>query len=320
MARLIATSKKSGFVGGHEFSDAAFGTDGTVDGISAADAALILAAHPEVTEVGHPGVHQTEATAGNATVTITVPSGKYWRLLGLFHLLVTDGNAADRVVVVTSRTVADATIEAISHAIVTASTTAKRTTLFGVDDYVVGNEAVAAQGKLQMATKPTATNTIVVNGQTFTWVAALTGVANQLLIGADIAASQAAWDAAMVTRIGGGTLHHVSDAVYAAMEMTFAAFGSDESVATANVKGTAGNALATTETFTDGTDTFDATTLGTETAGVDAADKLSTKDWPDAGAILTPGEDVLIAVTSGVAGDALDTYLSYLEYDANPVA
>jgi hypothetical protein len=89
-------------------------------------------------------------------------------------------------------------------------------------------------------------------------------------------------------------------------------------VFTANVKGTAGNSLATTETYTAGTNVFDAATLGTTTAGVDAADKLSTNDYPDSGVLLGPGEDVNITVTNGVAGDALDTTLFYIEYDADP--
>lgn len=286
--------------------------------LTAAQVAAVLREYGEVVDLGLPGVYHVEGVAGNATTTLTVPSGKYWRLLTVKHVLVNDATVANRAVVYTTQDTGDTEIEAITHANVAASTTAKRTTLYGTDDYVLGNEGVAAQGTLTMATKPTATDTIVLNGQTFTFVAALTGAANELLIGANIAASKAALEAAVVDRDNGGTLHSVSDAVYAATEMTAVAFSGDDMVFTAAVKGTAGNSLATTETFTDGSDSFDAATLGTTTAGVDAADKLSTVNYPAVGGILLPGEDLVVTVTNGVAGDALDFTVSYLEFDADP--
>jgi hypothetical protein len=89
-------------------------------------------------------------------------------------------------------------------------------------------------------------------------------------------------------------------------------------VFTASVKGTAGNSIATTTTMSGGTNAWDAATLGTTTAGVDAADKVTSDDYPVSGILLDPGFDVLISVTNGVAGDALDTYLFYIEYDADP--
>jgi len=264
--------------------------------------------------LGEPGNDEVEGTAGNAAHTITVPTGKYWRLIGLYHTLVTDANVANRAVVVKTRTAADATIETITHADVAASTTAKRTTLFGKDDYVRGDRAVAAQGTLTMVTKPTADDTVTINGEVLTWVAALTAT-GQLLIGADVTASQAALNAALVDRDNGGTLHTLSDASYTAMEVTAIDFAANDMVITAAVKGTAGNSIATTETFTAGGNVFDAATLGTTTAGLDAADKVGTLDYPTAGPLLTPGEDINISVTNGVAGDSYDTYLFYLEYD-----
>jgi len=89
-------------------------------------------------------------------------------------------------------------------------------------------------------------------------------------------------------------------------------------VFTANVKGTAGNALATTETFTAGGNVFDAATLGTTTAGVDQAATVGTLDFPTAGPLLTAGEDVYVIVTNGQAADDFKGYLFYIEYDANP--
>lgn len=317
MTRIFDPKRKSGVATalGSGADSGAFSSAGVA---SVSDASKFLAQFGGASVVGEPGLDEVEGTAGNASHTITVPAGKYWRLVGMFHLLVTDATVANRAVVVVTRTAADAAIETITHANVAASTTAKRVTLFGTDDNVRGDRAVASQGTLTMDTKPTADDTIVINGQTITWKAALTGTA-QVLIGADVAASQAALEAALAsgTRTGGGTLHSVSDATLAAMGCTMGAFAANDAVFTANVKGVAGDAITTTETFTAGSNVFDAGTLGTTTAGLDAADKVSTLDHPTAGPYLGPGEDINISVTNGVAGDALDTYLFYLEFDAN---
>jgi hypothetical protein len=271
----------------------------------------------QIFEVPHPGVHYVEAAAGNATTTITVPSGKYWVLHGAGHQLITDANVANRAVVFTTQDTADAEIEAITHANVAASTTAKRSTLWGTDDYLVGNEGVAAQGTLSMATIPTAADTMTLDDQVFTFVAALTAT-GQILLGANVAATQAAMNAAFVDRDNGGVLHTVTDAMYTAIEMTAIDFAANDMVFTAAVKGTAGNSLATTETFTPGGNVFDAATLGTTTAGVDQADKISTLDYPASGVVLDPGEDLVVTVTNGVAGDTLDFWVMYSEYDSNP--
>ncbi len=319
MARLLDRSKKSGQYGGSpRLAAVTVDSSGVSEGISAAETAKILQEHVTTVEIGHPGVDEVEATAGNAAHTITVPAGKYWRLVALYHTIVTDASVANRDVVVTTRTVADATIEALTHASVAASTTAKRTTVFGSDTYSVGDRAVAAQGTLSITEPVTDTDPFVLNGVTFTCVAALTGAANEIFIGASEAATKLAFNAAFVDRDNGGVLHSVTDAVYTSLEMTAIDFATDDMVFTANVKGTLGNALATTETFTHANNVFDAATLGTTTAGLDVADIVSALDFPDAGVILTPGEDIYIIVTLGEAGDSYDTYLVYIEYDANP--
>lgn len=320
MARIYSRKHKGKVVGGRPLlgQTVTFASDGVASVDAAADVNAVFQRLGSIFEVPALGVYHKEGVAGNATTTITVPSGKTWLLIGAKHVLVNDATVANRAVVFKTQDSGDTQIEAITHANVAASTTAKRTTLWALDDYVVGNEGVAAQGTLTMATKPTADDTIVLNGTTLTFVAALTGAENELLIGANVAASKAALEAALVDRDNGGVLHSVTDATYAALEMTAIAFSGDDMVFTANVKGTAGNSLATTETFTDGTDSFDAVTLGTTTAGVDQADKLSTKDFPDSGVLLDAGEDLVVSVTNGVAGDAIDFTVFYLEYDNAP--
>ena len=321
MTRIFDPKRKSG-------KASAIATGADPAGFSSLGVASVTSANEFLNQfggaqvMGEPGVDEVEQTAGNASHTITVPTGKYWRLIGLYHTLVTDANVANRAVVVTTRTAADATIEAITHANVAASTTAKRTTLFGTDDNVRGDRAVAAQGTLTIAEPVTATDQFSINGTEFTLVAALTSpvVENEILVGASEAATKVNLYAAFGGRTGGGTLHTVTDATYAALECTAIAFSGDDMVFTANVKGAAGNAIATVESgneLTHASNVFDAVTLGTTTAGLDAADKVSTLDHPTAGPYLGPGEDINISVTNGVVGDKLDTYLFYLEFDEN---
>lgn len=317
MARLVDRSKKGGHYGGSRAGDAvSFDATGIVEGVSAASVATALRENPSISEVGLPGVAIDEQVAGNATATFAVPAGKYWQLIGAAHQLVTDATVANRAVVFTVNT----TEEVITHANVAASTTARRTTLFGTDDNVVGNEAVAAQGTLTIAEPVTDGDDFTINGVTFTLVAALTGAANEIFIGANEAATKAALNAAFASRTGGGTLHSVSDAVYTALEMTAAAFDGDVMTFTASVAGTAGDALEFVEaTLTHTSNVLNGSgTLGGTTAGVDAADKLASVDFPTSGIVLAATEDVVVSVTNGVAGDAFDVYLFYLEFEADP--
>lgn len=324
-SRLIDRSKKSGKLGGSPGSPAVdFGSDGVAEGsLTAAQLAAVILRHPSISEVGQPGVETALAVAGNAATNIyTVPAAKYWRLIGAYVTLTTDATAANRQVVIKTRTAADATIDTITHATRAASGTQKTTTLFGQDDYVRSGQAVAAQGILTIAEPVTDGDQFTLNTTEFTLVAALTGAVNEILIGASEAATKLNLAAAL-----GGTaktgVHSVSSAVLASLGMTCnAAFVGDVLTFTANVKGTAGNSLVTVESgqgLTHASNIFNAGTLGTTTAGVDAASKVSTTlDYPDAGNLLGPGEDVIFTVTNGVAGDAFDSNLFYLEFDADP--
>ena len=320
MARLLDRSKKSGKMGGSPGLPAVdYSSAGVATGVSGANAAKVLLRHPSTVEIGQPGVHYVEAVAGNAATTIAVPTGKHWRLLGAHTAVIADANAANRIVTILTRTSVPATLDTITHAAVTANNTGKRTTLFGIDDYVVGNEAVAAQGTLTVDTVAANAEAIVINGVTFTWKTTLTGAANELLVNTDEAGTKAVLESAFVSRTGNTNLHSVTDAVYASLECTAATFGAgDTMVFTANVKGVAGSSIATTTTMSGGTNAWGATTLGDTTEGVDAADKLGTLDFPAAGCLLEAAQDVYITVAAGVAGDTLDIALFYIEYDADP--
>ncbi|MBW1942615.1 MAG: hypothetical protein JRJ51_07255 [Deltaproteobacteria bacterium] len=136
MSTIHSRTRKGGQITGRPAltDGAVFDSSGVtaITTVSDADVTAILARYSDVNEVGAVGVDEVEAAAGNATTVITVPAGKYWRLVGLFHSLITDATVANRELVVTLRDTGDSTIEAITHAVVAASTTAKRTTLFAL--------------------------------------------------------------------------------------------------------------------------------------------------------------------------------------------
>ena len=272
-------------------------------------------------EPGLPGL-QYFSVAGNIVTTIAVPTAKWWRVIGIATHLVTDASVGNRGVRIRTRNTAGTVQETFTHANVAASNVGTgQHVLFGVDDYVVGNLGVKAAGTFTLAVNPSNNDTHTMDDVVFTWKTTLTGAINELLIGANLAASKVTYiNAFGATPVGTANDHSVSKAVWESIEMTAGAFTANDSVHTAVVKGTAGNSLATTETYTSGSNIFDAATLGTTTAGVDAAIKLSAKDWPeDLGANLPAAYDIVIdEPTVADTGDVLKIWVFYVEYDADP--
>ena len=121
--------------------------------------------------------------------------------------------------------------------------------------------AVASQGTLTMDTQPTADDTMTIGTKVYTFTTDGTAAADgEIDVGADLADAKTLVVAAINGTDGNNDAH---------TSVTAAAFAGDDCVITASTKGTAGDAIATTETFTAGTNVFDAATLGTTTAGVD---------------------------------------------------
>jgi hypothetical protein len=277
----------------------------TVDGIAVQDLAALLSQFKSVNEVGKIGITETEGTAGNAAQTITVPTGKYWRLLALVHWLDTDSNVANRAVVVKTRNAADSAYETITHANVAADQLVFRTTVFTENDRAEGSRGVAASKVLTIETEPTADDTITIDGLVYKFVAALSeraaGDPFQVLLTGTVADTQ--------TNLSAALAQHPT--------VSIGAWSSDDATVTARQKGTAGNSIAIAETM-GGTNNLWAGGATALSGGLDFADKVSTLNFPASGPILTPGEDVNIAITNGVAGDAYNTYLIYVEYDNDP--
>jgi len=121
--------------------------------------------------------------------------------------------------------------------------------------------AVASKGTLTLDTQPTAGDTMTIGTKVYTFTADGTAAADgEIDVGADLADCKTLIPAAINGTDGINTAH---------TQVTAAAFVGDDMAITASTKGTAGDDIATTETFTAVTNVFDAATLGTTTAGVD---------------------------------------------------
>ena len=129
----------------------------------------------------------------------------------------------------------------------------------GVD--VSGGSTVKSQGTLTVDTQPTVGDTMTIDGKVFTFTADTTADEDgEIDVGTDLADAKTNIVAAINGTDGVNTAH---------TSVTAAAFSGNDCVLTAIKGGTAGDSIATTETFTAGTNVFDAATLGTTTAGVD---------------------------------------------------
>lgn len=170
----------------------------------------------------------------------------------------------------------------------------------------VSARATASEGTLTVDTQPTADDTMTIGATTYTFKAAVSATTH-IAIGANLAATQAN----IVARINGtDQFVGVKNASVSA-----AAFSSNDCVLTARKPGVAGDSIATTETFTAGTNVFDAATLGTTTAGVDCTAANAVTDLVaaiagDAQAVVTAADGTgdTVDLTAKVAGTAANSY------------
>lgn len=169
-----------------------------------------------------------------------------------------------------------------------------------ITDYVV-----KATGNLTIDTQPTSGDTMTIGTKVYTFVPEGTDNANgEIGIGSDLATAQAA----IVAAING------TDGVNAPHPLVSAgAFAANVSAITALVGGTVGNAIATTETFTAGTNIFAAATLatGADCSAANAVTALvaaiTALDTQDVSATDGAGDTVDIAANIGVAGNNIAT-------------
>lgn len=125
---------------------------------------------------------------------------------------------------------------------------------------------VAAQGTLTLVANPTDGDTMTVGSKTYTFEASLTDVDGNIQIGASQADTEANIVAAFDLSGTAGTDYAASMTAHPSVDIS--AFAAGVATLTAHTPGAGGNSIATTETFTDVGNVFDAATLGTTTAGV----------------------------------------------------
>jgi len=131
---------------------------------------------------------------------------------------------------------------------------------------------IAAQGELTMDIKPINGDTLTVDARVYTFEDTLTNVDGNVAIGLTLATAQENLVAAINREAGYGTKYAALTLQHATVRI--AAFATNAAILTAVTGGTGGNSIATTETFNGVTNVFDATTLGTTTAGA-AADTVT---------------------------------------------
>jgi hypothetical protein len=149
--------------------------------------------------------------------------------------------------------------------------------------------AVAAQGTLTIAEPVTADDSIIIGGVTYTFVTGTTSAPGEIGLGA----GEAATKLAIVAAINGTDTFNTANPL-----VTAAAFSGDACVLTAKTKGVAGNSIGTVEVLlTHASNVFDATTLGTTTAGVDGT-------VAPAGKIMFTSSKIYIATADNNIDDA----------------
>jgi hypothetical protein len=270
------------------------------------DLSSILGQFKEVHELGRPGIAIAISADLSAESVINVPAGKYWRIIGGFLQYTASADAATRTPIVTLEDDDDNIYETFTLSTKTANQVENDHFLAGSDGNIEGTQGVAAQGTLTIAEPVTDEDTFNVNGTVYTLLIAPEGITNAIGIGANEAATKANIEAQFVDGPD--------------PDVNAIAFSGDDMVFTARNKGVAGDSIVFVEgTLTHNSNVLDGSgTLGGTTAGVDEADVIGSEDFPDAGALLGPGEEIALNVTNGHANDAAELAIFFIEFDHNP--
>jgi hypothetical protein len=163
--------------------------------------------------------------------------------------------------------------------------------------------ATASEGTLTLAVQPTAGDTITIGDVTYEFVEGGAG-AGEISRGADLAAA----------KVNTASAIRGSDGVNSNALATCAeAFSTNDLTIIAKIAGAAGDLIATTSSFTDPSNGFDAVTLGATTAGVDCvqADAVAALVAADAGTNYSladgAGDTVVVTATAGPDGNLIAT-------------
>jgi len=134
-------------------------------------------------------------------------------------------------------------------------------------------DGIAAQGTLSLPINPSNGDTFTIDSKVYTMQDTLTDVDGNIKIGASASETQGNIKAAINLEAGAGTKYAASMTLHPTVSC--GSWSSDDAVMTAKTKGSAGNSIATTDTFTAEQNQFDAATLGTTTLGRDGFEQLA---------------------------------------------
>ena len=178
------------------------------------------------------------------------------------------------------------------------------------------NEAVAATGTLTLTGNALDTETVVIGSKTYTFQTTLTDVDGNVQIGATATDSVNNLIAAINLDAGAGTLYATSTTIHPTVSA--ASGGGSTMVVTAKTPGATGNAIATTETLTNGS--WGAATL---LGGLDGPIFTAREAWTRNGVVATVTSNRVF--TLDVAFDetrAVDDWFNYggLKFESGPNA
>jgi len=168
----------------------------------------------------------------------------------------------------------------------------------------INAETTKALGTLTMDTQPISGNTVTIGTKVYTFVPVGTANADgEVSIGADLAAAKVN----LVAAINGTDGFNIANTVASAAD-----FIVNDCIITALIGGTAGNSIATTETFTAETNVFAAATLTTgadctaANAVIELVAAITANDTQGVGAADGDGDTVVLtADVAGVAGNSI---------------
>ena len=278
------------------------------------DLSTLLAQYPSVYELGRPIQLNTVSADLTVEIEMSVPTGKFWRLIGGFLQYTASGDAATRTPILTIENTGGTAFTTITMATKTQSQVENEHFLFGTDGNVGGNLDVAAQGTLSIDEAMTAGDTFTIGDQGYIMVAGTDQPAHATRKGINMGANEAATKVFIEAEFVDGQ-HPLVNAI------AFNGSG-DDMVFTARTPGVAGDSIVFVEdTITNAANVLDGSgTLAGTTSGVDAADDLGDKDYPTLGCLLVATDKIVLNVTNGQSGDAAELVVFALEYDNNPNA
>jgi len=228
-------------------------------------AALFMAGIPDVVEAQR----QVRVFTGGATAPTGTLDGDIWidnsgnvsiLTFGSFRRVGSRSSGSAVATVATTDANAIAAVAAVNSGVAAVGT-------LTVDTQP--SPGIASAGTLSIPVQPANTETFTIDSHVYTFQTSLTEADCNILIGANAAATQVNANFAILA-VGGTPGTDYASACVTHTTVTSAVFAGDDSVITAITLGTAGDALATTETMGGAGNQFDAATLGTTTAGVDA--------------------------------------------------